>query len=183
MLFRSKSSRPVYLAESRALQLIPGSWALERRRPTIRSGRFLGVGDPIYNQADPRRATPWTWPGSKAGTVELTRLAGSAAEIGACARYWPSADLLLGERAVPAELTRSLASAPVAVHLAVHVVPAPDSPGENLVALGGGPHGRPSFVGPEWIGAHRLPGSLVVMNGCRSGSGFISAGEDRKSVV
>jgi CHAT domain-containing protein len=56
-------------------------------------------------------------------------------------------------------------------------VPAPDSPRENLVALSGGHGGHPTYIGPEWIGAHRLPGSLVVMNGCRSGSGVVSAGE------
>jgi CHAT domain-containing protein len=172
-----ESTRPIYLAELHAVQLLPGAWALERRQATIRSGRFVGVGDPIYNDADSRRGFRWNWQSSDAGTVQLSRLAASAAEVDACAKLWPSTQILMGERAVPEELSRELARGPAAVHMAIHVVPAPDSPNENLVALGGGPRGQPAFVGPEWIGAHRLPGTLVVMNGCRSGSGVVSAGE------
>ncbi len=172
-----KSSRPVYVAELHALQLIPGAWALERRQPALRAGRFLGIGDPIYNEADPRRAARWSWPDRDAGQTELARLPGSDAELRACARNWESTEILLGGRATPAEFSSALAKSPSVVHLAIHVVPAPDAPQENLLALGAGPEGRPSFVGPEWIGAHRLPGSLVVMNGCRSGSGLVTAGE------
>ncbi len=172
-----KSSRPVYVTELHALQLIPGAWALERRQPAIRTGRFLGVGDPIYNEADPRRAFRWSRPGRDAGQNELPRLPGSDAELRACARYWESAEILLAERATPVEFSRALAKSPSVVHLAIHVVPAPDAPQENLLALGAGPEGRPSYVGPEWIGAHRLGGGLVMMNGCRSGSGLVTAGE------
>jgi len=107
----------------------------------------------------------------------LPRLAGSGTEVETCARLWPSATTLIGARAVPEELSRQLAHAPAVVHLATHVVPAPDLPAENLLALGAGPRHAPAFLGPEWIGAHRLPGSLVVMTGCRSGSGSISASE------
>ena len=172
-----KLSRPVYVAELHALQLIPGAWALERRQSAIRTGRFLGIGDPIYNEADPRRAFRWSWPGRDAGQTELARLPGSDAELRACARYWESAEILLGGRATPVEFSSALAKSPSVVHLAIHVVPAPDAPQENLLALGASPEGRSTFVGPEWIGAHRLPGSLVVMNGCRSGSGLVTAGE------
>ena len=173
-----KSMRPVYLAELHALQLVPGSWALERRQPGVHSGPFLGIGDPIYNEADPRRAAGWTWTERRAPNSGLTRLAGSEAELRACARLWPSAaTLLLGARATPEEFSRELAKSPAVVHMALHVVPAPGDLNENLVALGVGQEGRPAYVGPEWIGAHRLPGSLVVMNGCRSGSGLVSAGE------
>lgn len=172
-----ESSRPVYIAELHALQLLPGAWALERRQATVLTGRFLGVGDPIYNEADERRGFTWDWQSPEADAVQLTRLAGSAAEVETCSRLWPSSELLTGARAVPDELSQSLQRPPAAVHLAIHVVPAPDAPRENLVALGGGPHGRPAFIGPEWIGAQRLPGTLVVMNGCRSGSGVVAAGE------
>ena len=173
-----RSMRPVYLAEQHALQLVPGSWALDRRHPPFQAGRFLGIGDPIYNEADPRRAPGWSWTGDRAAGPGLTRLAGSEAEVRACARIWPSAaTLLLGPRATPEEFSRELARSPAVIHMALHVVPAPGDPKENLVALGVGNEGRPAYIGPEWIGAHRLSGSLVVMNGCRSGSGVVSAGE------
>jgi CHAT domain-containing protein len=170
-----KSLRPIYLAERHALQFVPGSWALERRRLTVRTGRFLGIADPIYNQADPRRSQRWPW--ADDGASQLTRLASSEAEVRACARYWTSQETLLGERAMPDVVSQQLGRSPAVIHLALHVVPAPDSARENMVALGAGLEGRPAYVGTEWIGAHRLPGSLVVMNGCRSGSGVISAGE------
>jgi CHAT domain-containing protein len=173
-----KSGRPVYLAETYALQLIPGAWALERRQAALHTGRFIGVGDPIYNEADPRRGFRFSWQSRSGDGLELSRLAGSAVEIENCARMWPSAALLMGAQAVSEEFSRELGRSPAAVHLAIHVVPAPDVPSENLMVLGGGPNGRPAYLGPEWVGAHRLPGgSLVVMNGCRSGSGAVSAGE------
>lgn len=172
-----KDSRPVYVTELHALQLIPAAWALERRQSALRTGRFLGVGDPIYNEADPRRTLRWNWQDSGAGLTDLSRLPGSDAELRACARYWEPTDILLGERVTAAGFSHALAKSPSVVHLAIHVVPAPDAPQENLLALGAGAGGRASFVGPEWIGAQRLPGSLVVMSGCRSGSGSVTAGE------
>lgn len=173
----SDSLQPVYLIERRNLQLIPGAWALERRRPAIRTGRFLAIGDPIYNDADPRRPRRWPnefWRTHPAG---LSRLPGSGPEVAACASFWPSSETLTGSRATPHQLARALRDPPAAIHLAIHVVAAPDAPNENLIALGAGENGEPSYVGPEWIGAQRLTGSLVMMNGCRSGGGTILAGE------
>ena len=173
----SDSLRPVYLIERRSLQLIPGAWALERRRQATRTGRFLGVGDPIYNDADPRR--PQRWPGElwRPHPRGLPRLPGSGREVTACASLWPSSETLTGSRATRLQFAKALRDQPAVIHLAIHVVPAPDAPSENLIALGAGLDGEPSYVGPEWIGAQRLAGSLVMMNGCRSGAGTILAGE------
>lgn len=168
-------SRPIFLVENHSLQLLPGSWALERRLPSRHSGPFLGVGDPVYNQADPRRhESAWRLFEARA-SIELARLAGSGAEIEQCARQWPVSYTLSGPEAAPVQLANALSrSSYAAIHLAVHVVPAPDAPQENLVALSLDPAGRPSYIGPEWIGARRVDHSLVVMNGCRSGSGTIT---------
>ncbi len=171
------SARPVYLIEQRSLQLIPGAWALERRQPAIRTGRFLGIGDPVYNDADRRGPLRWPWPLARTPPAGLPRLAGSGPEVLACASFWPSSETLLGPRATLAEFAHALRNPPAAIHLAIHVVAAPDAPNENLIALGAGPYGQPSYIGPEWIGAQRLPGGLVMMNGCRSGAGTVLAGE------
>src|SRR5262249_52870123 len=48
-----------YLAESHAIQVIPGLAVLCHSQPArIGNGWFVGVGDPIYNAADPRYAHP-----------------------------------------------------------------------------------------------------------------------------
>jgi hypothetical protein len=153
-----KSLRPIYLAERHALPFVPGSWALERRRLTVRTGRFLGIADPIYNQADPRRSQRWPW--ADDGASQLTRLASSEAEVRACARYWTSQETLLGERAMPDVVSQQLGRSPAVIHLALHVVPAPDSARENMVALGAGLEGRPAYVGTEWIGRIRSRAAL-----------------------
>lgn len=171
------AGRPTFLIEDHSLQLVPGSWALERRRPARQAGLFLGVGDPVYNQADPRRRdSAWRLFQAQASSApELARLAGSGAEVEQCAKEWPASRILSGPEATPDQFSTALSDSPyAAIHLAVHVVPAPDAPRENLIALSLAPAGRPSYVGPEWIGARRIDQSLVVMNGCRSGSGAVT---------
>ena len=168
-------SRPAYLIEDHSLQLVPGSWTLDRRLASRHAGLFLGVGDPVYNHADPRRHDSAWRLFEASASAELARLAGSGAEVEQCSRQWPSSRILAGPDANPVRLSHALSEFPyAAIHLAVHVVPAPDAPQENLVALSLDADGRPTYIGPEWIGARRVGQSLVVMNGCRSGSGTVT---------
>ena len=49
--------RPEYLAENHSTMITPSALLLNRGRVPGWQGAFVGLGDPIYNAADPRRAT------------------------------------------------------------------------------------------------------------------------------
>jgi CHAT domain-containing protein/tetratricopeptide (TPR) repeat protein len=162
---------PVYLAESHSLLVIPSAAALlESRGIGQRQGRlqFVGLGDPVYNRADPR------WPG---GTVpppglELPRLPGSAAEIRDCARLWEGQQTLLleGPAACRQRLVEALGGRPEVLHLATHVLTPRDRRDASLIALSLRPSGNPEALTTAEIaslGAARL----VVLSGCSSGAG------------
>ncbi|MCC6538202.1 MAG: CHAT domain-containing protein [Bryobacterales bacterium] len=173
------AGRPIYLAERHILQTIPGAWALTRRRPLRSNGLFLGVGDPIYNGADPRLgSSKRAAPSAKSSAAVLPRLPGSAAELEACVRASNGPrTLLTGATASQEQVAAQLKRAPAVVHLALHVVPDPATSADNLVALSLNSRGAPELIGPEWIAAQSLPGSFVFMNGCRSGTGTVSRTE------
>lgn len=76
----------VYLADKHSLETVPGALSLGppgevRRQP---GGEFVGVGDPVYNAADPR----WSGPAPAGDGRPLNRLVASGAEIEASARAW-----------------------------------------------------------------------------------------------
>lgn len=169
--------RPLYLAEKHVLQIIPGAWALAYRRRARMVGPVLGVGDPVYNAADPRAAGSLPV-NHDASHAVLPRLPGSAAEVEACTRAWAGVPTLLtGTAASRQLLAAQFGRAPAVVHLALHVVPDPSASADSLVALSLDARGSPELIGPEWIAAQNLPGSFVFMNGCRSGRGTVSRTE------
>jgi tetratricopeptide (TPR) repeat protein len=165
--------RPVFLIERHSLTVLPAAFLLGAGRGgrDRKEGRgpFLGVGDPIYNAADPRRKQHR---GSGAPD-ELPRLAGSDAEIRACARAWrpdASAVLLEGPAATRQMLAASLAREPGVIHMAVHVVRSGDDPPRPLIQLSLSPGGDPDYLGAEEIGLWRLrKPAIVVLSGCASG--------------
>ncbi|MEZ5402907.1 MAG: CHAT domain-containing tetratricopeptide repeat protein [Bryobacteraceae bacterium] len=173
MVVSKDGGRPRYLVEDHALKVAPGLWTRDRVNPAGPAGlSFLGVGDPIYNAADPRRkAMDLTMPG-----VELPRLAGSGREVQSCAALFGRNQVLTGEAASLARLASALAE-PDVIHIASHALPAPDSPAETLLALSLGPMGAPELLSPEWISSRRVRARVVVMNGCRSGGGETRPGE------
>ena len=76
----------VYLVEKHTLRLAPSVFLTASTSPAAAvSPLFVGVGDPIYNQADPRQARADAT--SQSGFT-LPRLIGSGAEIDRCARSW-----------------------------------------------------------------------------------------------
>jgi CHAT domain-containing protein/tetratricopeptide (TPR) repeat protein len=182
-----RGGRPVYLAESHSLLVIPSAAALlEARVVERRPGRtqFVGLGDPVYNRADPRwggrPAAGWRWPlvltarasSSPPPDLELPRLPGSAAEIHGCARVWGEGETLLLEG--PAASRRRLAEAlnhrPAVLHLATHVLTPPDRRDGAMIVLSLRPSGDPEVLTTAEIsslGAARL----VVLSGCSSGTG------------
>jgi CHAT domain-containing protein/tetratricopeptide (TPR) repeat protein len=180
--------RPVYLAQRHALEIVPGAQSLARGGAVDWAGRFVGVGDAVYNRADDR------WKGSRGKdrrggfwallprlgaappepAIELARLPGSGREIRAAAAQWNRAApplLLEGPRASLGALREALAGRPAVLHLAAHVMGGRQSPSEAVIALSLGPDGRPELLGSAAIRSLGRAPALVVLSGCNSGLG------------
>ena len=71
------------MAERRVIEVVPGAALWTNRPPRSMPGLFLGVGDPVYNPADPRRAhsSPRPSPIQLVSFVALPRLVASASEL------------------------------------------------------------------------------------------------------
>jgi CHAT domain-containing protein len=178
LVTEQKGGKVRYLVSKHSVQTIPGALLLSTR-PDAGTGEFLGVGDPIYNAADPR------WGGEKKpivtflqaltasapGREEYGRLVGSAAELKASAANWrgPSTVLLEGATARREIFLREVAKGPSVIHLATHVIYRPGEPG-GTIAFGMGPHGL-EYLTTADIAPLRVPGSVVAMTGCGAGSG------------
>lgn len=184
---------PVYLAQLHPIQITPGALMMDGNSRSPFSGPFVGVGDAIYNTADPRwrgrQAVPVS-PGSRTGLwaaaaapgngIRLARLPVSHREVEACARAWDPAGtssiLLEGARASIPELRKTLRAAPGIVHLATHVI---DSPlgAHQLIALSLSERGEPDMLSPADIKALSTSAGLVALSGCGSGRGDAVPGE------
>jgi CHAT domain-containing protein len=148
-----------YLIEDHSIEVVPSAAMLTASRSAAAkeavaaSGRFVAVGDPVYNLADPRfdrtavrdaNGKPWSVVpsayarGTEGRFLELPRLVGSAKEIESAARSWdPSvsdATLLTGRSANREEIYKSLQGEVAILHFATHVIPSPQSPGSLLVS-------------------------------------------------
>ncbi len=173
-----KAARPVYLMERHALQIIPSAHAVAGRLDgtKVREGlsrRFIGVGDAVYNTADPRWR-PGPGAAARFSTLALARLAGSGREIRSCARAWGAGAphvLLEGPAATREGLWEALKSGAGALHVAAHVTARKGDPSHALVALSLLKSGEPDFLGAADIAARRLNVGLVVLSGCSSGMG------------
>ena len=171
----------VYLVETHSLQTVPGALLLSPSADSAlpgdrQRGEFLGVGDPIYNQVDPR------WRGRVAGrdaSGQLQRLVGSRDEVASSAGAWVAgggvATLLQGPEARRGTFLRRLQGKPAVIHLATHVLFPADSREQGLIAfgLGDSPQAgvKPEFLTTPEIAGLRVPGALVVMTGCATSSG------------
>jgi CHAT domain-containing protein len=162
-----RKNEPIYLIQRAALQDIPGALMLEPRT-AAGDGGFLGIGDPIYNAADPRYRG-----NSKNRDVTLPRLNATAAELEACSRVWRPAQtrVLTGDNATFASVETALRSKPSIIHFATHIVAAPGDFSSGLIALSLDQSGAMGLMGPAGIVAHPVAASLVVLNGCHSGQG------------
>jgi CHAT domain-containing protein/tetratricopeptide (TPR) repeat protein len=178
-----------YLIERQSFDFVPGAWALGSRTFAGAPRRFVGIGDGIYNTADPR------YPASAAGTapwfrllptvlagdgspLQLPRLAGSSAEVAAAAaEFGADAVLLTGTRVSRKRIIDALSEIPQYIHIASHFLVEREGAGIAAVVLGVAPdqHGRPELklLTARDIANLRVPGSVVVMSGCSSGSGRI----------
>jgi CHAT domain-containing protein/tetratricopeptide (TPR) repeat protein len=165
--------RPVFLIERHSVTVLPAARLLlagiGSRNSRGGFGPFLGVGDPIYNAADPRQSGR----GGSAAPDQLPRLTASDREIRECARAWrpDSAPVLLeGPAATRQMLAAALVREPGVIHLAAHMVRSADDPPRQLIQLSLLPGGDPDYLGAEEIGVWRLrKPAIVVLSGCASG--------------
>jgi CHAT domain-containing protein len=192
LIVDSTGPRPVYLAEQHSLRITTGAVMLaaghRQEWKEALSGRFVGVGDAVYNTADPRwhgttQDSGPSLPGvafaasaqSQSHGPALTRLAGSAREIEFCARAWdPEAPLLLeGPEASPKRLREALATQPSIVHIAAHFLQGDATPRHSLIALSLSEPGTPQMLSPLEITRYRFHAGVVVLSGCNSGRGDV----------
>jgi CHAT domain-containing protein/tetratricopeptide (TPR) repeat protein len=174
----SPGDTPLYVVERHALQIVPGVSTLFPTAAPDLDGPVIGVGDPIYNRADPRLPHPKS--STRAPAMELARLVGSGREIENCDRIWRSCGyepiLLQGEAANRTNLMAALQRKPAVLHLAAHVLfPGQDS-SPGLVALSLTPAGELELLSANEISGMRLTLGLVVLNGCSSGHAAILPG-------
>jgi CHAT domain-containing protein/tetratricopeptide (TPR) repeat protein len=178
------SDTPLYVVERHAIQLIPGISVLYRTSASDLNGLVVGLGDPIYNRADPRlphgQFERRRFDGGQAESnararpIELARLMGSAREIENCAKVWRSHGdepiVLRGATANKENLVGTLRRNPTVVHLAAHVLFPTEHSGPGAVALALQPAGEVELFSATEIASMRLRLGLVVLNGCGSGS-------------
>jgi CHAT domain-containing protein len=148
---------------------------------------FLGVGDPIYNAADPRlphrlgnTGTGWTSPlrlftasvpRAAAGLV-LPRLVASGAELDNCARAWDGESILLrGAGATRRNLADQMRRNPAVVHFATHVLESSERPAFGLIALSLSDREETELLTPFEIAHWRIDAGLIVLSGCYSAQG------------
>ncbi|HXK07115.1 MAG TPA: CHAT domain-containing protein [Verrucomicrobiae bacterium] len=169
------------LAEKHVVEIVPGGgyWIDAQSQPkTSAAPLFVGVGDPIYNSADPR--LPRGARSAVRESLPLPRLVASAVEIDEAARSWNGERVLLkGADASRVKLLAQLARDPAVVHIATHVVESGEQPAYGLIALSLTPQRQNELVPPFEIARWRTRAGLVVLSGCRSGEGASLPGTGR----
>ena len=118
----TRKNEPIYLIERVALETIPDALMLDQHTPST-GGGFLGIGDPVYNEADIR----YHRSGKKRQDIVLPRLPATATELQACSRAWGASKtrILTGTDADLATVRSALDARPAVIHFATHVVTAP----------------------------------------------------------
>jgi CHAT domain-containing protein/tetratricopeptide (TPR) repeat protein len=189
-----------YVIERHAIRIVPGVSALLRPPPSEWNEMFVGVGDPIYNRADPRLAPSkpsaasstalstveasgaGSVPGSLAvpGSLELPRLLGSAREVDNCARIWQSKGaqpiVLKGAAANKQELAQALRGRPSVVHVAAHMLFPPREAAGGMLALSLQAGSQVELLSDTETAGLRAKLGLVVLNGCSSGQAEVLPG-------
>jgi CHAT domain-containing protein/tetratricopeptide (TPR) repeat protein len=189
----SKSPEPGsvhFVVERHAVRIVPGISALFGVSNSDWNGPVVGLGDPIYNRADPRfpsrRAPGNGYDNGHRGSsspvprLELARLVGSGREIESCARIWRSQGLkpilLEGGSANKENLSEALRRNPAVLHLAAHILFPAQYSGLGLVALALQPEGEMELLSATEIASMRVKIGLVILNGCNSAHASILPG-------
>ncbi|HXB72311.1 MAG TPA: CHAT domain-containing protein [Candidatus Acidoferrales bacterium] len=181
--------QPTYVVEHHVIEFIPGVgyWVESRARRNSQPGiepaspLFVGVGDPVYNTADPRLAGNRhgrAWLPSllrtsvESGPLVLPRLVASGVELDACARIWNGEHTLLrGRDASRGRLLEQLRRNPAVVHFATHVVESSERPASGMIALSLTDRNEMELLTPVEIAHFSTHAGLVVLSGCHSAAG------------
>jgi CHAT domain-containing protein len=184
-----QNGQPVYAAESHSTQEIPGALFLTGEAAS--AGGYLGVGDPIYNSADPRRKPNPKWkpnwpawkPNLNEGRGQLNRLVSSARELQRSSESWQADSgipqptrILEGTAAQRDVFLDALNAAPSTIHLATHVLTSATHPEQAFLAFSLDTSGSPGLLSTSEIGMQHVPRALVVMTGCATGTGDARVG-------
>lgn len=166
------------IVTGRSLRFLPSELLLLAPKPSRPLSRFVGVGDPIYNFADPRSVRRPGAPKPAGKTIVLGRLIGSEKEIteSATASGEPRTEMLKGVTASGMQVRTALKSPPEILHFAVHVVSPDKAPAEAALALSIDANGVPELLTAESVATYRVPGSLVVLSGCSTRQGRVIPG-------
>jgi CHAT domain-containing protein len=179
-----ENGKPVYAAERHSTQRIPGAMFLNAslNGETAAPGGYLGVGDPVYNSADPRLS------GSKKRETggQLNRLVSSARELQRSSENWQAGagspiQILDGTMARRNAFLQALNAAPSTIHLATHVLTPPTRSStaqseQAFLAFSLEASGSPGLLSSSEIGMLHVPGALIVMTGCSTASGDARVG-------
>jgi CHAT domain-containing protein len=174
---RNVGGKTSYLVTKHSVQTIPGALLLSTL-PEVGTGWFLGIGDPIYNVADPRWRQSsgmgsflgFFLPVKASGKAsQFGRLVGSDAELRSSASNWAGPAVLLeGADANRALFLDQVSRSPSLVHLATHVV---SSGSTAMIALSMDRHAEVEFLTMAEVSTLHVPGAIVTMTGCDSGGG------------
>jgi CHAT domain-containing protein len=183
----SLGRRERYLVEDHSLELVPNTSALLYSKPAPPTHRFVGIGDPVYNRADPRqpssaslitRVASMVRP-DRDDTLELARLGGSGREIEQSARIWRAhgyeTDILKGPGATRQNVLAVLGRDAAVVHIAAHLI-APQDFAFSAIALSLEPKGPLEVLTTTDIAATPTTVQLVILSACNSGNGPILPG-------
>ena len=162
-----------FLAEDHSLRIMPGVLLQQQEPGSVPpADGFLGIGDAIYNRADPRFEK--SNPSFTKVEYPLPRLPASATEISTCAlrlRPLGTVDLLTGAQATPKNLRDALSHNPRVIHIAAHFIMENLPDAEPSLALTVNSQGIPELLSPKETATFNTHASLVVLNGCNSGNG------------
>jgi CHAT domain-containing protein/tetratricopeptide (TPR) repeat protein len=183
------SLKAQFLVERHVVQIVPSVayWLAPGNPPTPRSDTslFLGVGDPIYNLADPRLSKAARTAGLRASPLDLfaallsplPRLVASSAELDACARGWKGNRVLLeGTDASRSAIERQIGRHPDVLHFATHFVPSDEPKPQGTIALSLTDGGVVDLLRPAEIALWHTDVQLVVLSGCYSAAGTVLPG-------
>ncbi len=182
-----KRGKPVYLAERRTIEAVPGAWAIGGASGEPEGGGFVGVGDGVYNTADPRyreaakKTGKWTGAlrvaaNSQVAGVQLPRLVASRHEVERAGEMFGGKVMILtGVQADREHVIAALASKPRIIHIASHFLSERSGNAAIILGIRPGPGNQPQLelLTAADVADLRIPGAIVVMSGCSSAAGQI----------
>ncbi len=172
-------------AERRVIEVIPAAalWSNGRDATSpsgAGDGLLAGIGDAIYNDADPRRPPARQRAAAPLQLIsygELSRLVAAGPELEICARSWTGSHFILQGKAASREgLASALARNPSVVHFAAHFVESrgPGKPAAIVLSIDS--NGRPEILEPAEIARWRVNARLIALSGCHSSAAAVLPG-------